>query len=97
MSVTSDSNGEWTAERIIALREQLGVSRGKLSRLLDVDQSTVWLWEKGKRQPNAHTSRALWQVERLAFGNGQERRALWRRGGQDTELSEQRAATEDYA
>jgi DNA-binding XRE family transcriptional regulator len=38
-------------ERLLAYRRQYGLSRVALARQLGVDETTLWRWEVGQRQP----------------------------------------------
>ena len=39
-----------------------GLSRTQLAQLMEVDESTVWYWERGKRNPRLENIRALAQA-----------------------------------
>ncbi len=39
-----------TPNRLAEIRTTAGVSQSALARELDIDKSTVWRWEQGKRQ-----------------------------------------------
>lgn len=41
-------------DRLKAYRRTHGLSQGKLARLLGVDESTLWHWEKRKSRPNGN-------------------------------------------
>ena len=50
------------AERLLAKRRHLGLSRKGMAAMLSVDEGTLKRWEKGKSQP---TGRGLHIVENL--------------------------------
>ncbi|WP_322817865.1 helix-turn-helix domain-containing protein [Tepidiforma sp.] len=64
--------GEWTPERVAALRRRLGLSQAGLARLLGVRQQTVSEWETGLHRPRGASARLLWLVaeERAPYDAG---------------------------
>jgi DNA-binding transcriptional regulator YiaG len=66
------STGEWTPERVAALRRRLGLSQAGLARLLGVRQQTVSDWETGLHRPRGASARLLWLVaeERAPYDAG---------------------------
>jgi len=64
--------GEWTPERVAALRRRLGLSQAGLARLLGVRQQTVSDWETGLHRPRGASARLLWLVaeERAPYDAG---------------------------
>lgn len=49
----------WTAERIAALRAELGLSQAEMAEELGVRQQTVSEWETGRYQPRGTSLRVL--------------------------------------
>ncbi|MGE3076559.1 MAG: helix-turn-helix domain-containing protein [Dehalococcoidia bacterium] len=49
----------WTAERIAALREELGLSQAEMAHELGVRQQTVSEWETGRYAPRGASVRVL--------------------------------------
>ena len=68
---------EW-AQRVINLREQMGLSQVQFAKLLAVTQGAVSRWESGVKQPSAEH---LLQMGNLADEN--ECLWFWRRAGVD--------------
>jgi transcriptional regulator with XRE-family HTH domain len=48
------------------LRIDAGLTRAEASRQLGVDQSALWRWESGKREPPASQVRALATLYRVS-------------------------------
>ncbi len=65
----------WTAERIAALRAELGLSQAEMADELGVRQQTVSEWETGRYQPRGASARML--------GHLAERRTAYDAGGAD--------------
>jgi DNA-binding transcriptional regulator YiaG len=67
-----EGTGEWTPERVAALRRRLGLSQAGLARLLGVRQQTVSDWETGLHRPRGASARLLWLVaeERAPYDAG---------------------------
>jgi len=68
---------EW-AQRVINLREQMGLSQVQFAKLLAVTQGAVSRWESGVKQPSAEH---FLQMGNLADEN--ECLWFWRRAGVD--------------
>ena len=49
----------WTAERIAALRSELGLTQGEMAHELGVRQQTVSEWETGRYEPRGASVRML--------------------------------------
>jgi len=49
----------WTAARVAALRERLGLSQAAFARELGVRQQTVSEWETGRYAPRGASARIL--------------------------------------
>ena len=49
----------WTAERIAALRAELGLTQAEMADALGVRQQTVSEWETGRYRPRGASSRVL--------------------------------------
>jgi DNA-binding transcriptional regulator YiaG len=46
-----NSEPKTTGERLVTYRRRLGLSRVALAQHLNVDDTTLWRWEIGERQP----------------------------------------------
>lgn len=55
---------QYSADRIRALRKDLGLSQPVFAGMLNVSGSTVRAWEQGQRQPEGPTLRLLEVAER---------------------------------
>jgi DNA-binding transcriptional regulator YiaG len=55
-----------TTEEIRGLREQLGFTQRDLARLLGLSESSVSLWEAGKRTPRGPAQRLLKLIAELS-------------------------------
>ena len=51
------------ADRIVAIRRALGLSREELARLVCVSASTVFRWETGKLTPSGPTANIVASLE----------------------------------
>lgn len=62
----------WTAERIAALRAELGLSQAAFADELGVRQQTVSEWETGRYLPRGASSRMLGHLaeQRSAYNAG---------------------------
>ncbi len=56
----------WTAERIAALRADLGLSQAEMAEELGVRQQTVSEWETGRYQPRGTSLRVLHHLAETA-------------------------------
>ncbi len=63
----------WTAERIAALRAELGLTQAEMAGELGVRQQTVSEWETGRYEPRGASARML--------GHLAERRSGYDAGG----------------
>ena len=50
---------EWTAEKIAALRAELGLTQAEMAEELGVRQQTVSEWETGRYEPRGASVRML--------------------------------------
>jgi DNA-binding transcriptional regulator YiaG len=66
----------WTAERIAALRAELGLSQAEMAEELGVRQQTVSEWETGRYLPRGASVRVLHHLA--------ESRRAYDAGGGDT-------------
>jgi DNA-binding transcriptional regulator YiaG len=57
---------EVSAREIHALRQRLGLTQRELARLLGVSESSVSLWEAGRRRPRGPAHRLLKLIGELA-------------------------------
>ena len=62
----SNGNSPWTAQRIAALRNKLGLTQEQFSQKLGVTYVSVNRWENGKVLPKGLSLRALEQLEAAA-------------------------------
>lgn len=58
-----------SAEEIKNLRKSLRLKQSELAILLGVSQNTIYLYEKGKRQPSPLTSVVLESLKKIAAAN----------------------------
>jgi DNA-binding transcriptional regulator YiaG len=61
-----EPNAPWTAQRIAALRNKLGLTQEQFSQKLGVTYVSVNRWENGKVLPKGLSLRALEQLEAAA-------------------------------
>jgi DNA-binding transcriptional regulator YiaG len=64
----------WTAERIAALREELGLTQAGMARELGVRQQTVSEWETGRYLPRGASARMLQHLAEGRFVYDEEHR-----------------------
>jgi DNA-binding transcriptional regulator YiaG len=60
------ATAEVSAEEIHGLRQRLGLTQRELAKWLGVSESTVSLWEAGKRRPRGPAHRLLKLIGELA-------------------------------
>ena len=46
------ARSRFSARKITALREELGLSKAALARQIGVNVNTLWRWEQGDRKPH---------------------------------------------
>jgi DNA-binding transcriptional regulator YiaG len=49
---TASAKSRFSARKIIALRQKLGLTKAALARLIGINVNTLWRWERGDRKPH---------------------------------------------
>src|SRR6266852_9108714 len=49
---TASAKSRFSARKITALREKLGLTKAALARQIGINVNTLWRWERGDRKPN---------------------------------------------
>ena len=49
---TASAKSRFSARKITALREKLGLTKAALARQIGVNVNTLWRWERGDRKPH---------------------------------------------
>lgn len=58
---------EWSAERIAALRDKLGLTQAEMAEELGVRQQTVSEWETGRYEPRGASVKMLQHLAETRF------------------------------
>ena len=64
-SVDADTPRRFSATRLAAHREKLGLSAAAYGKLVGMSGATIYLWEQGKSRPNAEQIQQLAAVRAL--------------------------------
>lgn len=67
-----DITAGWTAARVKALRQQLGLSQERFAARVGTTSGTVCRWEKGSRKPMRMACELLEQIEAVERNSGSE-------------------------